>query len=88
MMYDKTYKAKLSFNPLFTKALEGQPLHGGFRGGMTVHYPRPQVKLRGGGYEPLYFYKVITPKAFDLEQVKLERMTMNPKSLASISDSV
>ena len=30
------------------------------------------MKLGGGGWKPLYFYKVITPKAFDLEKVSYD----------------
>ena len=40
---------------------------GGFKGGGAVHY-HPLSEIRGG-CTPLDFYKVISPKAFDLEQV-------------------
>ena len=36
---------------------------GGFRGG----WKSSLSEIRGGG-TPLYFYKIITPKAFDLEK--------------------
>ena len=41
---------------------------GGFRGGLEV----PPEWNYGGGWTPLYFYKFITPKAFDLEKVSYD----------------
>ena len=77
-------------NPVSAPALI---LIGDFSGGSPLPFP----SLREFRRVPptLDFYKIITPKAFDLELssktserlVKLERMSMHPKRIASIKDN-